>query len=185
MVDRPSPRCHLSVAALASFCFLFLPRLVLVYIREQLVDPLVSVHPETRWVAVAEEAGDRNVVDFAGVVGEVVDEDKAFVEGDVVVGDDGDAADSKDYYLSLGGGIVIHRFPSAVLLLRGIRILDSSRGNIVKAKRETRGNQNLKLVQGAIDAVAGDVPSDDKIEDEETVGGLAGPAADPLYELAP
>jgi hypothetical protein len=40
-------------------------------------------------------------------------------------------------------------------------------------------------VQGAIDAVAGDVPADDKIEDEETVGGLAGPAADPLYELAP
>jgi hypothetical protein len=40
-------------------------------------------------------------------------------------------------------------------------------------------------VQGAIDAVARDVPSDDKIEDEETVGELAGPAADPLYVLAP
>jgi hypothetical protein len=81
-------------------------------------------------VAVTREAS-------VGVAGEVVDEDKAFVEGDVVVGDDGDA-DSKDYYVSLGGAIEVHRFPSAVL--RGIRILDSSRGNIVTAKRESRGN---------------------------------------------
>jgi hypothetical protein len=132
MVDLSTPRSHLSVAASASFYFLFLPRLVLVYIQEQWVDPLVSVHPETQRAAVAEEA-------FVGVAGEVVDEDKAFVEGDVVAGgDDGDAADSKDYYVSLGGAIEVHCFPSAVL--RGIRILDSSRGNIVAANRESRGN---------------------------------------------
>jgi hypothetical protein len=42
------------------------------------------------------------------------------------------------------------------------------------------------LVEGAIDAVVADVPADDKIEDEETPGGLlAGPAADHLDELAP
>jgi hypothetical protein len=132
MVDLSTPRCRLSLAASASFYFLFLRRLVLVYIREQRLDPLVSVHPETQLVAVTGEA-------FVEVAGEVVDEDKAFVEGDVaVVGDDGDAADSKDYYVSLGGAIEVLRFPSAVLL--GTRILDSSRGNIVTAKRESRGN---------------------------------------------
>ena len=91
-----------------------------------------------------EEAGDRNVVavavDFAGVVGEVVGEDKAFVAWDVV-GDDGDAADSKKYYLGLGGAIEVwvDRFPSPVLL-RGTRMLDSSRCNIASANHETRGN---------------------------------------------
>lgn len=86
-----------------------------------------------------EEAGDQNVVavDFAGVV----DEDKAFVAWDVE-GDDGVAADSKNYYLSLGGAIEewVDRFPTPVLLLRGIRILDSSRRNIALAKRGSRGN---------------------------------------------
>jgi hypothetical protein len=51
-----------------------------------------------------------------------------------VVGDDRDAADSK----CLEGAIEVC-FPSPVLL-RGIRILDSSRRNIASAKRETRGN---------------------------------------------
>lgn len=95
MVDPPTPRCHLSVAASATFYFLFLPRLVLVSIRQHLVEPFVSVHLKPRWVAVTEEAVDQNVVDFAGVVDEAVGEDKAFVEWHVV-GDDGVAADSKD-----------------------------------------------------------------------------------------
>jgi hypothetical protein len=145
MVDPdppPNPRCHLSVAASASLYFLFLRRLVLVSIRQHLAEPFVSLHLKTRWVAVAvtEEAVDRNVV--AGVVGEVVGEDKAFAEG-YVVGEDG-AADSKDSYLSLGVAIearVDPRFPSPVVLLHwGIRILDSSRRNIVTAKRDSRGN---------------------------------------------
>ena len=44
MVDPPTPHCHLSVAASASLYFLFLLRLVLVYIQQQLADPLASVH---------------------------------------------------------------------------------------------------------------------------------------------
>jgi hypothetical protein len=40
-------------------------------------------------------------------------------------------------------------------------------------------------VQDAIDAVVAHVPADDKGEDEEMAGGLAGPVVDPLHELAP